>query len=133
MSREEKEEFTQRFKEEFGRGAIVDPGRISRVVPGGGAWSWERGGLKDYGNPLADDEEFSFAGAFISALGQQLAGRAEGMLRGLYPGTWVEGGIRDYEAGSRRGQSGFDATLDAIARNRSRSLYAVPGRKGRMT
>jgi hypothetical protein len=46
-----------------------------------------------------------------------LAGRVEGMIKGLNPATWVEGGIRDYEAGIRRGQSGFDATLDAIARN----------------
>jgi RHS repeat-associated protein len=65
----------------------------------------------------SDDEEFSWWGTFASALGQQLAGRVEGMIRGLDPATWVEGGIRDYEAGIRRGQSGFDAALDAIARN----------------
>ena len=112
-------EAVRRAQEELRGWQPKNEGPVRRGGGGGdgdGVWSWERG-LKDYGNPLADDEEFSFAGAFISALGQQLAGRAEGMLRGLYPGTWVEGGIRDYEAGIRRGQSGFDATLDAIARN----------------
>ena len=95
-----------------------DNGVPAREQPPVGPWQPKNEGpVRRGGGGGSDDEEFSWWGTFASALGQNLADRAEGILLGLNPGTWVEGGIRDYEAGIRRGQSGFDAALDAIARN----------------